>query len=101
MNIPNPVFPHIYLFMVSEKKKIFEISANLKGHGNHIEFSNGKGVRVMVLYATFKNISIISLQSVLIDGGNWSIRRKPPTCRKSHNIVSSTYHHECGSNSQL
>jgi hypothetical protein len=53
--------------MVSEKKKIFEISANLKGHGNHIEFSNGKGVRVMVLYATFKNISIISLQSVLIE----------------------------------
>jgi hypothetical protein len=47
MNIPNPLFPHIYLFMVSEKKKIFEISANLKGHGNHIEFSNGKGVRVI------------------------------------------------------
>jgi hypothetical protein len=38
MNIPNPVFPHIYLFMVSEKKKIFEISANLKGHGTILNF---------------------------------------------------------------
>ena len=41
-----------------------------------------------------------------IGGGNWSIRRKPPTCRKSlttlsHNVVSNTPTHERGSNSQL
>jgi hypothetical protein len=39
-----------------------------------------------------------------IGGGNWSTRRKPPTCRKSltnlsYNVVSSTPHHEQGSNS--
>jgi len=33
-----------------------------------------------------------------ISGGNWSTRRKPPTCRKSlkhlsHNVVSSTHKH--------
>ena len=35
----------------------------------------------------------------IIGGGNWSTRRKPPTCRKSlttlsHNAVSSTLRHE-------
>jgi len=33
--------------------------------------------------ATFNNNSVILWQSVLLGGGNLSIRRKPLTCRKS------------------
>jgi len=44
-------------------------------------------------------------QFKLFGGGNRSTWRKPPTCRKSltisHNVVSSTPHHERGLNSQL
>ena len=40
------------------------------------------GVRVMVFNATLDTISAISWRSVCIGGGNWSTRRKPPTCRK-------------------
>jgi len=36
----------------------------------------------MVLSATFNNNSVIVTVS-FIGGGNWSTRRKPPTCRKS------------------
>jgi len=41
-----------------------------------------KMVSVMVFNATFNNISVISWLS-FIGGGNWSTRRKQPTCRKS------------------
>ena len=40
-------------------------------------------VGFMVFSATFNNISVISWWLVIIGGGNWRIRRKPPTCRKS------------------
>ena len=40
-------------------------------------------IMVMMFNATFDNISIISWLSVLSMGGNRSIRRKQPTCRKS------------------
>ena len=41
--------------------------------------------KVMVLNATFNNISVISWRSVLsvVCGGNRSTRRKPPICHKS------------------
>jgi len=35
-----------------------------------------------------------------IDEGNRSTWRKPPTCHKSHNVVSGTPRHERDSNSQ-
>jgi hypothetical protein len=38
---------------------------------------------------------------IFIGEGNGSTRRKPPTCHKSHNVVSSTPHDERYSNSQL
>ena len=49
----------------------------------------------MVFNATFNNISVILLRSVLLKGGNWSTQKKPQPCRKlltnlSHNVVSST-----------
>ena len=53
-------------------------------------------VRVMVLDATFKNISVISWRSALLMEESVGTLRKPPTCRKSltnfyHiNVVSST-----------
>ena len=43
----------------------------------------------MVFNATFNNISAISWQASFIGGGNWSMRRKPPTCRKS---LTTLYH---------
>ena len=61
------------------------------------------GVRVMVFSANFNNISVISLRSVLsvvVTGEN----RRPAArhCQTlSHNVVSSTPHHQRGSNSQL
>ena len=36
-----------------------------------------------------------------ISSGKQSTRRKPPTCRKSHYVVSSTSRHEWGSDSTL
>jgi len=36
-----------------------------------------------VFNAIFNNISAISWRSVLLDGGNRTTRRKPPTYRKS------------------
>jgi hypothetical protein len=43
-------------------------------------------VRVMVFNATFTNISVISLRSSFIGGGNRSTGRKPQTCLKSLTI---------------
>jgi hypothetical protein len=40
-------------------------------------------VRVMMFYATFNNISVISWRSVLLVEETWSTQRKAPTCRKS------------------
>jgi hypothetical protein len=50
---------------------------------------------LMEFNTIYSKISVISWRSVLIGGGNRSIRRKPPTCRKSltslsHNVISST-----------
>jgi hypothetical protein len=46
----------------------------------------------MVFNATFNNISVISLWSVLFNEGNRSIRRKPPTRRKSlTNLITILY----------
>ena len=42
---------------------------------------SSKRVRLMVFYATFNNISVVVAVS-FIGGGNMSIRKKPPTCRK-------------------
>jgi len=39
-------------------------------------------VSVMVFYATFNNISVLSWRSVLLVGET-GVRRKLPTCRKS------------------
>jgi hypothetical protein len=36
----------------------------------------------MVFNATFNNISVIVVVG-FIGGGNWSTRKKPPTCHKS------------------
>jgi len=53
---------------------------------------------IMVFNATFSYIVAVSI----IRGGNRCTLRKLPTCRKSqtlsHNVVSSTPHHERGSN---
>jgi hypothetical protein len=61
-----------------------------------------KEKRIMILNATFSNISVIVAVS-FIDGENRNIQRKPPTCRKSlttlsHNVVTSTPRHERNSN---
>ena len=40
-------------------------------------------VRVLVLNATFNNISVVSQRQVFIGGGNRSTRRKPPIYHKS------------------
>ena len=58
---------------------------------------------LVVFNATFNNISVMSWWSVLLVE---ETRRKSQTCRKSltnlsHNVVSSTPHHERGSISQL
>jgi hypothetical protein len=80
----------------------------------------------MVFNVTFNNISVISWwggnqstrrkpeyqEKTRVPGGNQSTRRKPEyqekttdlsqvTDKLSHNVVSSTPHHEWGSNSQL
>jgi len=46
---------------------------------NYVCYELGVRVRVMVVNATFNNISVISRLSVLLGGGNRSIRRTPPT----------------------
>ena len=63
-------------------------------------------VRVMVSNAIFNNISIISWQSILLveetgEPGkkHWPVASHWQTL--SHNVVSSTPHHEQDSNSQL
>jgi len=63
-------------------------------------------VLFMVINATFNNISVISLRSVLlveetgISGENhWSVASHWQTL--SHNVALSTSRHERGSNSQL
>jgi hypothetical protein len=61
----------------------------------------------MVINVTFDNISVIIKSMQSVGGGNLSTRRNPPTFRMSltnfitYNVVSSTSHHEWGSNSQL
>ena len=63
----------------------------------------GFGFGFMVFNATFNNISVISLRSVLLieeTGENhWPVTNHWQTL--SHNVVSSTPCHERGSNSQL
>jgi len=57
----------------------------------------------IVLSTTFNNISVISWQSVLLVGETWE-NHWPVTSHwqtLSHNVVSSTSHHEQGSNSQF
>ena len=40
-------------------------------------------VRIMVFITTFNKIFSYIVVVSFISGGNWSTRRKPPTCRKS------------------
>ena len=60
----------------------------------------------MVFNATFNNISVISLRSVLLmeKTGVHGENHRPVASHwqtLSHNVVSSTPHHEWGSNSQI
>ena len=60
----------------------------------------------MVFNATFNNISAISWGSVLLVEETGAPRENPqpaasPSQTLSHNVVSSTSHHEQGSNTQL
>ena len=62
-------------------------------------------VRIMVFSATFNNISVISWLSVLLgeEIGVPGENNRPVTSHWQtllHNVVSSTPHHECDSNSQ-
>jgi hypothetical protein len=60
-------------------------------------FNQGLGLWcLMSLQQYFNSIVAVSF----IGGGNRSTQRKPATCRKSHNVVSGTPHHEWDSNSQ-
>jgi hypothetical protein len=66
------------------------------------------GLVFIVFNANFKNISVISWRSEnsFIGGGNQSTQRIHRTVAShlqtlSHNVVSSTPHHEWDSNSQL
>ena len=63
------------------------------------------GVRVMVLKNTFNYISIISWRSVLLaeETGVTENHRPVASHRQtlSHNVASSTPHHEQGSNAEL
>jgi hypothetical protein len=62
-------------------------------------------IRVSVFNAIFKKYLSYIVAVSFIGVGNRSIRRKPPSCRKSlnlsHNVVSSSPRHERDSNPQL
>jgi hypothetical protein len=64
---------------------------------NVFRFKFHLGFVLMILNATFNNISVISRRSVVLVGetgeNHWQVL--------SHNVVSSTLRHEQGSNSQL
>jgi hypothetical protein len=64
---------------------------------NVFRFKFHLGFVLMMLNATFNNISVISRRSVVLVGetgeNHWQVL--------SHNVVSSTLRHEQGSNSQL
>ena len=54
----------------------------------------------MVFIATFNNISVILVEETGVPGENhWPVANQWQAL--SHNVVSSTPHHERGSNSQL
>jgi len=54
----------------------------------------------MMFNATFKNISVMSWQSVLLVEETWSIRKNPQTCCKSLTLVmiGTDYTASCKSN---
>ena len=71
----------------------------------YVEIKLNYRVRVMVLNATFNNISIISWRSVLLveETGVLGENHRPAESHwqtLSHNVVSSTPRHQRGSNSQ-
>ena len=57
-----------------------------------------KGLGVMVFNATFNNISVISRPVLLVEKTEYPEKNHKPTARHrqtlSHNVVSSTPHHE-------
>ena len=60
---------------------MIDVLLNWNGKINVFDLEIELGLRVFDI--TINKISVISLQSVYFGGGNWSTRRKPPTCRKS------------------
>jgi hypothetical protein len=74
-------------------------SANVirKTSFNNFKFGLWSLTPLSTIFELYRRVSFIG-------GGNWSARRKQPTYRKSltnlsHNVVSSTPHHERSSNS--
>jgi hypothetical protein len=64
---------------------VLVIRANLTNNYNEWTIFVLQGYRFMVFNATSNNISVITYIVVVsfIGEGNWSTRKKPPTCRKS------------------